>query len=166
MTLIWPQVFLNLFFRHWMKSYQHWLITISWWLSNLSTPFLDVPTNVDHWIRNQQISLNSLGMTPSPGVEVNLSRCSLCACATSSIMLTNIYERTISSLSWWRHTEARLAVESFTIWPRKIWSAATNPSCLLLRYPKSPPKSYQGTPWTGEGVSTGQTESFPTNSCG
>ena len=31
-------------------------------------------TNVDHWIRNQQISLNSLGKIPSPGVDENHSR--------------------------------------------------------------------------------------------
>ena len=45
-------------------------------------------TNVDHRIRNQQILLNSLGTTPSLGVDENHSRCSFCACAlaTSSIM--------------------------------------------------------------------------------
>ena len=35
-------------------------------------------TNVAHRIRNQQISLNSLSMTPSKGVDENHSRGTFC----------------------------------------------------------------------------------------
>ena len=38
-------------------------------------------TNFNHLICNQQISLNSLSTTPSPGVDENHSRGVFCACA-------------------------------------------------------------------------------------
>ena len=41
---------------------------------------LNITKNVNHRIRNQQILLNSLGMTPSPDVDGNHSRGAFCAC--------------------------------------------------------------------------------------
>ena len=46
----------------------------------IHTHIQPIITNVDHRIRNQQISLNSLGMTPSQGVDENQSRSAFCAC--------------------------------------------------------------------------------------
>ena len=46
--------------------------------NKLHSGILDVISNVDHQICNQQISFNSLGMTTSPGVE-NHSRGTFCA---------------------------------------------------------------------------------------
>ena len=44
-------------------------------------------TNVNHSIRNQQISHNSLGTTVSQGVDENHSRGTFCACALATSII-------------------------------------------------------------------------------
>ena len=73
-------------------------------------------TNVDHRIRNQHISLDRLGTTPSPGVDEYHSRGAFCACISISNFLNNVqtiftkHTRALICLSANDVTKARLSV--------------------------------------------------------